>query len=119
MGVYRLEPTGNPLSGLEACDSVAESSFTTEDKTELISYLHYDEDKGVSSGVWVCAPSYEKIDSYPVDELMTVVAGSVTVTDDKGVVNTFTAGDTFYIAKGAKCIWEITETLHKYFMITE
>ena len=50
--------------------------------------------------------------------MMTVLSGSVTLTDpDSGNSETFTAGDTFFIPKGTPCIWEITETLRKHYMI--
>jgi uncharacterized cupin superfamily protein len=51
--------------------------------------------------------------------MMTVLAGSVTLTNADGSSDTFAAGDTFFIAKGTQCIWEITETLRKYYMISE
>jgi uncharacterized cupin superfamily protein len=47
---------------------------------------------------------------------MTVISGSVTLSRD-GRSETFTAGDTFFVAKGTPCIWEITETLRKFYMI--
>ena len=50
---------------------------------------------------------------------MTVISGSVTMTNADGSSDTFTAGDTFFIAKGTKCVWEVTETLRKFYMIAE
>ena len=38
------------------------------------------------------------------------------MTDEEGRTETYTAGDTFFIAKGTKCVWEITETLRKFYM---
>jgi uncharacterized cupin superfamily protein len=59
------------------------------------------------------------IDSYPVHEMMTVLAGSVTPTSlDDGRSETFTAGDTFFVSKGAGLVWEITETLRKFYFIS-
>ncbi|CUJ95598.1 hypothetical protein RUE5091_01561 [Ruegeria denitrificans] len=49
--------------------------------------------------------------------MMTVISGSVTLTHPDGGAETFTAGDTFFIKKGSKLIWEITEKLRKYYMI--
>ena len=46
---------------------------------------------------------------------LTILAGSVTLTNVDGSSESFTAGDTFFIAKGTQCIWEITETLRKYY----
>lgn len=119
MGVFKLEPEGDPETGFVKTDGVPESAFTTSDKTELIHYHHLDEKSGISSGAWKCAPSREEFESYSVDEMMTVISGSVTVTNADGISETFTAGDTFFIAKGTKCVWQITETLHKFFMISE
>ena len=51
-------------------------------------------------------------------EMMTVISGSVTVTNDGEASQTFNVGDTFMIPKGTKCVWEITQTLRKFFMIT-
>lgn len=51
--------------------------------------------------------------------MMTVLSGSVTVTgldDDRS--ETFTSGDTFFVAKGSRFVWEITETLRKYYFIS-
>ena len=69
-------------------------------------------------GVWECAPCREVIDAYPVHEMMTVLSGSVTLTNpEEGTSDTFTAGDTFFVPKGTACVWEITETLRKFYMI--
>ena len=46
----------------------------------------------------------------------TVISGSVTLSRD-GRSETFAAGDTFFIAKGTPCTWEITQTLRKFYMI--
>lgn len=111
---FRLIP--HP-SAMEPSDMTAPELFTTEDKTEL-NHTHFaTADESVLSGVWECAPCREEIDSYPVHEMMTVISGSLTLNHADGRAETFTAGDTFFIAKGSKLIWEITETLRKYYMI--
>ncbi len=51
--------------------------------------------------------------------MMTVISGSVTLTGAGDVAHTFTAGDTFFVAKGTPLTWEITELMHKFFMIAE
>ena len=57
--------------------------------------------------------------TYPVNEMMTVLEGSVTVTPEGEESMIFVPGDTFFIPKGTPCVWEITETLKKYYMIAE
>ena len=113
---YRLLKDGHPESGMSPSDMVAAEDFTTDDHTELNHTFYATADESILSGVWECAPCREQIDAYPVHEMMTVISGSVTLSRD-GRSETFTAGDTFFVAKGTPCTWEITETLRKFYMI--
>ncbi len=117
--VFRLLPDGDPVAGMQKSDLTPPDTFTSDDHSELNHTFFATPDNSVLSGVWECAPCREEIDSYPVHEMMTVISGSVTVTNADGHAETFTAGDTFFIAKGAKCIWQIDETLRKFYMIVE
>ena len=119
MGIFRLRSDGDPNKGMVPSDLVAAESFTTADQTEMIHYAHLNEESGVSSGTWQCAPCREVFSAYPVDEMMTVLEGSVTVTDASGIEQVFGIGDTFFIAKGTPLTWEITDTMLKFFMISE
>ncbi len=113
----QLAPNGTENQGFVPSNLVAEQDFTTKDRTELICALYDDEQTGISAGVWECAPCREKIDAYPVNEMMTVLGGSVTLTGADGSVQTFGAGETFFIPKGTPCVWQVTETLRKTYMI--
>ena len=93
-------------------------AFLTDDRTELNHSFFESEDGSILSGVWECAPTKEDIDSYPVNEMMTVISGSVTLTDEQGNAETFTRGDSFFVAKGTRCTWHITETLKKFYFIS-
>ena len=110
-------PTGHPETGFVPSSLVAEADFTTADKTERISGLFANEDESTVAGVWECAPCREEFEAYPVNEMMTVISGSVTLTSPDGTQQIFGAGDTFFMVKGTPCTWEITETLRKYYMI--
>jgi uncharacterized cupin superfamily protein len=113
----RLLRDGDPKTGMGPSDMTAPDSFTSADKTELIHEFHTNKDESILSGVWECAPCREDIDAYPVDEMMSVISGSLTLTGADGKSETFTAGDVFFIPKGTKVVWEITETLRKFYMI--
>ena len=114
----RLLPGGAPTSGLQPVSEVQPEDFTTEDHTEIEHIFFTTGDKSTWTGVWECAPCIEVIDSYPVNEMMTVISGSVTLTNENGDSETFTSGDTFFIAKGAKIKWHITEKLRKFYKTT-
>ncbi|MEM7122224.1 MAG: cupin domain-containing protein [Pseudomonadota bacterium] len=103
--------------GMAPSHLVSAEAFTTGDQTEMISHAYTSDDESILTGVWECAPCKEEIDAYPVNEMMTVLDGSVTVTDADGNAETYVSGDTFFIPKGTPCTWEITKTLRKFYMI--
>ena len=114
-GITRFEPEPDTW---QSSDETPPTAFTTDDHTERDHVYFATADEQLLTGVWECAPSILEIDSYPVHEVMTVLAGSVTITDnDTDRSATFTAGDTFFIEKGTRLTWEITETLRKYYVI--
>jgi len=115
----RLLPGGDPVTGMQPSDMTADGDFTSDDHSELNHTFFSTHDDSILVGVWECAPCKEEIESYPVHEMMTVISGAVTVTNDDGHAETFTAGDVFYIPKGTKCTWHIEEKLRKFYMIVE
>ena len=115
----RLNVGGDPATGMVPSDMVDPDDFTTDDRTELISHHYTTDDQSIMTGVWECAPCKEEIDAYPVHEMMTVLDGSVTVTDADGQAQTYEAGDTFFIPKGTPCTWEITKKMRKFYMIAD
>ena len=115
--VYKLLPDGHPETGMQPSEFAPEASFTSDDHREVNHTFFATPDESILSGVWECAPNREEFEAYPVHEMMTVLSGSVTMTDADGTKQTLKAGDTFFIPKGTKCTWEITETLKKYYMI--
>jgi uncharacterized cupin superfamily protein len=115
--VTRLLPGGDPKTGMQPSNLTAPECFTSADRKERNHTFFATADESVLSGVWECAPCKEEIASYPVHEMMTVISGSVTLTNADGRAEKFTAGDTFFIPKGTKCTWHITETLRKFYMI--
>lgn len=113
----RLLRDGDPETALQPSHLTSPEAFTGSDRTELNHTFFATSDESITVGVWECAPCREEVESYPVHEMMTVLSGSVTLTDPQGRAETFTAGDTFFVPKGTKCIWHITETLRKFYMI--
>jgi uncharacterized cupin superfamily protein len=116
---HRFLPDGHPETGMGPSQAVPVDAFTTDDHTELRHIFFETADGSITSGVWQCEPISVKIEAYSVTELMTVLSGSLSLTDGYGRKETFTAGDTFVIPKGAKVTLEITETLRKYYMIVK
>ncbi len=114
-GFFRFE--ANPAAGMQPSDFTPPETFTTSDTNEVIHYYFKTDDDSILTGVWESAPCKQEIEAYPVHELMTVISGSVTLTGADGISETFTAGDTFFVAKGTPLTWEITQTLRKFYLI--
>lgn len=115
--IRRFLPDGHPETGLGPSNAIPASAFTTGDHTELRHVFFETADGSITSGVWECAPIQVEIDAYSVNELMSVLSGSLTLTDAQGKEETFTAGDTFLVPKGTKVTLQITEKLRKFYMI--
>ncbi len=93
----------SPAAGMLPSNFTSPDAFTTDDKTELNHFYFTTDDENILTGVWECAPCKEVFDSYPAHEMMTILSGSVTLTStDDGTSETFTAGDTFFVAKGTR-----------------
>jgi uncharacterized cupin superfamily protein len=116
---HRFLPDGDPKNGMAPSHAVPANAFTTEDHAELRHKVFETEDGSITSGVWECAPISVDIDAYSSNELMTILSGSLDLTDSAGRKETFVAGDTFLIPKGAKVKLEITETLRKFYIIVK
>ena len=115
--VFRLLPNGDPVTGMQPSNFTPPETFTSDDHREVNHTFFQTADESILSGVWESAPCKEESESDPVHEMMTVISGSVTVTTPEGQSETFTSGDSFFIPKGTKCTWHITETLRKFYLI--
>ena len=65
-------------------------------------------------------PGRTREDDYPVDELCTIISGKVgVVNNDNGSEEVYSAGDTFFVPKGANTSWVIYATASKNFLIVD
>ena len=68
-------------------------------------------------GVWDTTGYHRKLIDFPRHELMHLLEGSVTFTDDKGGTQTFHAGDTFFVPLGTPNSWKSEGYLRKIYCI--
>lgn len=95
---------------------IPKSCFTTDQTDETTERFYAAEDGSVAAGVWECSPCRVDIESYPINEMMTIISGSLTITNAEGVEETFGPGEVVFASKGSRMTWHITERLRKYFM---
>jgi uncharacterized cupin superfamily protein len=68
-------------------------------------------------GVWETTGYHRKLINFTRHELMHLLEGSVTFTDDRGKSQTFRAGDTFFVPLGTPNSWKSEGTLRKIYCI--
>ena len=73
-------------------------------------------DDGAEAGIWECTPGPSKW-TLETNELVHVLAGSMTVTPDGGAPTDVGAGDAILFPRGWTGTWEIHETLRKVYAI--
>jgi len=70
-------------------------------------------------GVWDSTAYHRKTISFPRHELMHILEGEVTLTEEGGPAQTFKAGDTFFVPMGARCDWKSTGYVRKIYCIMQ
>ena len=115
----RLLKDGDPETGMGPSSLVSPEAFSVSDPSETIHTPFTNAQGNVTAGVWECSPCLEKIERYGVDEICSVLSGSVTITGEDGIAHTFGPGDSFVMPQDFKGTWHITETLKKFYMIAE
>lgn len=68
-------------------------------------------------GVWESTPYRRKTIDFPRHELMHIVAGEVTLTEEGGAPQRFGAGDTFFVPLGCRGDWVTTGDIRKIYCI--
>jgi uncharacterized cupin superfamily protein len=116
--VIRLSRNGGDL-GLTQWETIPENRVIKGDaKDRRHRFFVGDRPSGqVRVGVWEATAYSENIESYPKDEFMSVIEGSVTIIDPDGQEETFVVGESFFMPRGFTGIWKQTETMKKYFMV--
>lgn len=70
-----------------------------------------------TAGVWDTTGYHRKLIDFPRHELMHLIEGTVTFTDDRGASQTFRAGDTFFVPLGTPNSWKSEGYLRKIYCI--
>ena len=115
----RFHRNGHPETGMEPASMISAENFTTKTQRELTYTAFASADGRASAGVWECAPCRIEVERFGIDELMVMLAGSITLTHKDGTSDTFTTGDTFLIPADFSGVMEADETSRAYWMIYE
>ncbi|MDQ2105697.1 cupin domain-containing protein [Azospirillum isscasi] len=70
-----------------------------------------------SCGVWQCTPGTVAMADWPYEEFCVLLAGRVVITPRNGAPQEHRQGDAFVIPRGFTGIWDVRETVRKYYAI--
>ena len=93
-------------------DAILEGTAEEREHVFMVS-----DDEKLMISIWECTPCKEKVTDYPVDEFVTVLAGSVTLTSEDGEVEIYNAGDSFVTPRGWSGEWHMTEQFRGHFVM--
>jgi uncharacterized cupin superfamily protein len=70
-------------------------------------------------GVWDSTAYHRKTIAFPRHELMHILEGTVTLTEEGRPAQTFRAGDTFFVPMGTRCDWQSNGYVRKIYCIMQ
>ena len=110
-------PTHDPFDGLEPTDYIPREAVQSGDPRERGRSYYKDQTQQLDAGVWECEPHQHIIESAPYDEFVYLLEGCINIIDAEGNVETFRAGDSFFMPRGCHCIWDVKEAVRKLYVV--
>jgi uncharacterized cupin superfamily protein len=107
------------MSGIFPIDRQADLAPDTAHPGEYYINNFVGDDHRLFAGVWSADAQETLIESYPVDEVCVVLAGTITLTAADGQVSEFKAGDAFAIRKGTALTWTNSPDVRKIYVILD
>lgn len=113
----RLQPQGPAGVGLQPMELPDTSVFGGELPTQTEHTYYEDESGQFTAGVWTCTPMRRKAYPFPRFEMMCLLEGSVSLTDDRGTSHKFQAPEVLLVPQGQVNAWHSSEDVRKYYCI--
>ena len=95
-------------------NKVSESEATLG--TAVTRVKRYHEKDGVHAGFWKCFAGTFTIEAHAVNEMCHILEGEGTITHFDGTVCPIKAGDSFFIPRKTKMVWQVETYLRKVYM---
>jgi len=113
----RLERGGPQGAGLAPLTLPDSSIFEGEPPVQHDHTYFANAEGTLTAGVWTCTPMRRKALPFPRTELMCLLEGSVTLTDEAGEAHAFRAPDAMLVTYGVVNAWTSREDVRKYYCI--
>ena len=109
----------SPNEGLEELELSNPENFEGGTPTQRDCTAFEDATGRFSAGTWTCSPMRRKAQRFGRIELMCLLEGGMTLTDDAGVEHSFTAPDVVFEQPDTVSAWTSTKDVRKYYCIFE
>jgi uncharacterized cupin superfamily protein len=111
---HPVKITASDPTALTTPDVQTETSNGQASKNRV---MGVSQDKHFKSGLYSSEGERANVDSYPVDEFMFFLKGGVTLTSTDGTVLKVRAGDSVYMPKGWKGMWDAKTGYTKFYVV--
>ncbi len=112
-------PSTLPFANLEATDYISDDMLRQGAPNEM-GKSHYSDSTGqLDVGVWQCDVNRHEMNDCPYDEFVYLLEGHLDIIDEQGLVETYQAGDSFVMPRGANCTWDVKKPIRKIYVVLE
>ncbi len=123
-GITRLNANGHPVYGMSAWTDlslVGSAASNTAPKERFFRAFDavINAPVNVRAGVWEATAYAEKVADYPLNEIVFVIEGSMSLLSNDGFEERFGPGDCFFLEKGFCGEWRQHETLKIFHMTVD
>ena len=115
----RLSPTGPEGIGLKQLDLQKSTNFEGDTPTQHDYSYFEDATDRLFGGTWTCSPMRRKQQRFGRFEMMCLLEGGMTLTDDAGMEHKFQAPDVLLVLPDAVNSWTSTQDVRKFYFIFE
>jgi uncharacterized cupin superfamily protein len=109
----------DPLAELEPSAGPAAEVLLGPAPTQHALEYFEDVSRQWTVGVWDSTPYHRATIAFPRHELMHILDGEVTITEEGFEPRTFKAGDSFFVPMGTRCDWLTTRYIRKIYCIMQ
>lgn len=112
-----IAATDDDLLALDLASAGPRRDADRGDPHTAVRALHAPDDGALSVGVWSCTPGGWEVARRPDTELIRLLDGHATITDEDGTQRRVVAGTVVVLPKGWSGRWDVHETVRTLYVV--
>lgn len=117
-GVMVLDPAAL-TAGLEKLETTDPFEISGDEPVQYDNILFTNDAGNMFVGMWDSTAFVSEMKPFPSHEMVQLLEGEVTITEENGTAHDFKAGDAFFIPQGTVCSWKADGYIKKYYSIVD